>query len=291
MTLTPQEARELLADLEKPALEREAREYRVKTPAGTSWGNSIHASFYEAAAHLPELLRFYADNAPDEKPRTLADLPEEQRIGARIEDPQGDKGEIVGIEPRPSGRYCIRFDHAPQYIYHPWGPEELTVLPSTNAEEDPDEKPRILADLPVEQWPGTRVADLDADEGEALGRLDCSDTECCVRFDRRPTEVYSWSARDLTLVDTTSAEDTTVECGTEEITGPSTLADLDVDDWPGCYIEYDDGKSVKITRATNLPNGTHWIRARRGQITYGIPLTTTEAARTLILGRGSDRGE
>ena len=152
---------------------------------------------------------------------------------------------------------------------------------------------RTLADLPVDEWPGTRVRDEVGDEGEVLG-VDVNG-KASFRADRLPYWIYTRKPADLTIVETHSADDTTVECGTEEITGPRVLADLDVDDWPGCRI-MDDGRQVRIlTAARRATCDDYWISAIRNDVTYtvtyGFTLTESEAARTRILGRISDRGE
>ncbi|MCK7676393.1 hypothetical protein [Corynebacterium pygosceleis] len=223
MTLTPQKARGLLADLEKPFNERAERDYQVETPIGTHCGPGREASFYDAAAHITDLLRFYADNADEPAPRTLADLPEEQ-------------------------------------------------------------------------WPGTRVRDMaGGSEGEALGYNTVNTLQCCVRFDNQPASVCTWPAAELALVDTIDEttvrlpldEDTTVECGTEENTGPHTLAELNFEDWIGCYIEGPDGQTVKISKVKSDPLSGDYesLLVRRGAISYRMPFTAQDAAQTTILGR------
>ncbi|MCK7676392.1 hypothetical protein [Corynebacterium pygosceleis] len=69
--------------------------------------------------------------------------------------------------------------------------------------------PRTLAELRHREWAGTRVRDINGEEGEALGDHMGAARECCVRFDRWPTEVHTLHPADLTLVEPT-ADDPTV---------------------------------------------------------------------------------
>ncbi|MCK7676405.1 hypothetical protein [Corynebacterium pygosceleis] len=273
MTLTPQQARELLADLEKPDHLRDQRSYSYATPTGYHVGFGGQWSYYEAAQHLPELLRFYADNAPEPpEPRTLADLPVEEWPGTRVCDMAGGgEGEVLG-DYMGEGLECgIRFDNQPKDIYT-WPAEHLTLV-DTYGEETRKALAELMALDARLRWEkeirGTREERLRAED------------KVRAKYGLPPRRTDDEEPEDTT--------DTEPEEDDEAVnTGIVTLADMDVDDCPGWYIDDGSGARVMIIAATKDPDGTYRLQVSRGAITYGMAITAQAAAQTPILGLPGD---
>ncbi|MCX7445839.1 hypothetical protein OS125_11410 [Corynebacterium sp. P7003] len=270
MTLTPQKARDLLADLEKPDHLRDPRNYSYATPSGYHVGFGGQWRYYEAAQHLPDLLRFYADNADEPEPCTLSDLPVDEWPGTRVMDPNGDEGEALGNLDDNETDCCIRVERYRHSVYT-WPADQLTLV-----EPNHIEAPRsVYAEYRGTPEERLRTEDKIRARYGLPPRAAAEETE-----DPEPAEDIT----EETPVRFPLNEEPTVKRGVEDHITPLTLADLEVDKWPGCYIRGHYGMRTQIIGASKL-RGDYWIDVKRGFISYCMVRDEDELARIQVIGR------